>query len=251
MFDLESNEVLCEFIRSKIRSIVEDPATAELLCPTEYPFGAKRPPIGHHYYEAFNRPNVELVDVSDDPIESVTPHGLRTGARAFDLDVLVFALGFDAITGSILGIDIHGRAGSSLEKQWADGPQTYLGCCAHGFPNLFFVAGPQSPFANQPVIVDLTVGWIVEAIAHVVREGLTAIEPSAEAVERWCSEMDMMRKASPVFDGAENINSFIVGTNVEGKATATYFFHGSIPMFRERLEAAVSGGFAEFEEIPS
>jgi cation diffusion facilitator CzcD-associated flavoprotein CzcO len=244
MADIEANEIFCEFIRSKIRSIVHDPETAELLCPKGYPFGAKRPPIGHHYYEAFNRDNVELVDVRTDRI---TPSGLRTQAREFDLDVLLFATGFDAITGSILGIEVHGRGGISLAEQWSDGPRTYLGTSAHGFPNLFFVAGPQTPFANQPVIIDLTIGWMIETIRFVLDEGIDAIEPAAAAVEQWCRDVDRMRDASPLFQDLGDLHTFIVGTNVEGKARATYFFHAPIPMFRERLDAAVQNKYEEFD----
>jgi cation diffusion facilitator CzcD-associated flavoprotein CzcO len=249
MADIEANELFCEFIRSKIRAIVHDPDTAELLCPKGYPFGAKRPPIGHHYYEAFNRENVDLVDVRTDPIDRITPTGLRTQARAFDLDVLLFATGFDAITGSILGIDIRGRAGTSMAEQWAGGPRTYLGACANGFPNLFFIAGPQTPFANQPVIIDLTVGWMIETVRFMLDEGIEALEPSAAAVERWCHDVDTMRDASPLFQDLGDLHTFIVGTNVEGKARATYFFHAPIPMFRERLGSAVQNKFEEFDVV--
>jgi cation diffusion facilitator CzcD-associated flavoprotein CzcO len=249
MADLEANELFCEFIRSKIRAIVQDPETAELLCPKGYPFGAKRPPIGHHYYEAFNRDTVELVDVRTDPIERITPTGLRTHERAFDLDVLVFATGFDAITGSILGIDVWGRNGVSLAEQWSEGPRTYLGCCANGFPNLFFVAGPQTPFANQPVIIDLTIGWMIDAVRFVLDQGLEAIEPSEQAVAQWCADVDQMREASPLFKEIDDLHTFIVGTNVEGKPRATYFFHAPIPMFRERLGSAVHNKFEEFDLV--
>src|SRR5262249_20163508 len=152
-------------------------------------------------------------------------NGLRTRDHEYPLDVIVFALGFDAITGSILGIDIRGRGSESLEKQWAAGPRTYLGCCAHGFPNLFFVAGPQTPFANQPVVIDITAGWARDAIRYMLANDLAALEPSAEAVDQWCAELDRFRDASPVFSHADDIHSFIVGANVEGKPKATYFYH--------------------------
>jgi cyclohexanone monooxygenase len=249
MTDLESNGVLCEFIRSKIRSIVADPTTAELLCPKNYPFGAKRTPIGHHYYEAFNRDNVTLVDVAADPIARITPAGLTTREHEYPLDEIIFAVGFDAITGAILDIDIRGRGGEVLEKQWANGPRTYLGCMANGFPNLFFVAGPQTPFANQAVVIDATAGWVTEAIRHVHENGLAGFEPSAESVDQWCAELDGMRSANPIFGHIDTINSFIVGTNVEGKPKATYFYHAPIPMFRDRAEAIVRDGFAEFESL--
>ncbi len=246
MTDLESNEMFCDFIRSKIRAIVDDPETAELLCPKGYPFGAKRPPIGHHYYETFNRENVTLVDVADDPIERVTPTGLKTRSTEYQLDALVFALGFDAITGAAVSIDLRGRQGESLRDQWASGPRTYLGCCAHGFPNLFFIAGPQTPFANQPVVIDVTVDFAMAAIRHVLAQGLADLEPSSDVVSEWCAEMDMMRLGNPVFARAEQVHSFIVGANVEGKAEASYFYHGPVTVFRERLEKVAQQGFEEF-----
>ncbi len=251
MSDLESNEIFCEFIRDKIRSIVHDPTTAELLCPKNYPFGAKRPPIGHRYYETFNRDNVTLVDVSDDPIERITQTGLATRERIFDLDTLIFALGFDAITGSILSIDIDGRDGISIQEAWADGPQTYLGCCAHGFPNLFFIAGPQTPFANQPVVIDVTVGLAVAAIRHVLEGDLSRIEPSAEAVEQWHAETDQLRAANKALTHAEEVHSFLIGANVEGKAEASYFYFAPVSNFRQRLETVAHDGFVEFDVATS
>jgi cation diffusion facilitator CzcD-associated flavoprotein CzcO len=249
--DMESNEVLCEFIRNKIRSIVDDPETAELLCPKGYPFGAKRPPIGHHYYEAFNRPNVRLVDVHDDPIRRITPTGLATGEREFEFDAIIYALGFDAITGSILSIDFRGRGGESLQEQWVSGPRTYLGCCAHGFPNLFFVAGPQTPFANQPVVIDVTVELATAAIRYALENDLAAIEPSAAAVEQWCTDVDALRAANKAVANAEDVNSFIIGANVEGKAVGSYFYFAPVTTFRERLEATARDGFAEFDVAPA
>jgi cation diffusion facilitator CzcD-associated flavoprotein CzcO len=249
--DMESNEVLCEFIRNKIRSIVDDPETAELLCPKGYPFGAKRPPIGHHYYEAFNRPNVRLIDVHDDPIRRITPTGLATGEREFEFDAIIYALGFDAITGSILSIDFRGRGGQSLQEQWASGPRTYLGCCAHGFPNLFFVAGPQTPFANQPVVIDVTVELATAAIRYALENDLAAIEPSAAAVEQWCTDVDALRAANKAVANAEDVNSFIIGANVEGKAVGSYFYFAPVTTFRERLEATARDGFAEFDVEPA
>jgi cyclohexanone monooxygenase len=249
--DMESNELFCEFIRNKIRSIVDDPVTAELLCPKGYPFGAKRPPVGHHYYEAFNRDDVDLIDVRDDAIQRITRTGVATRDREFELDTLIFALGFDAITGSILSIDFKGRGGQSLQEQWASGPRAYLGCCAHGFPNLFFVAGPQTPFANQPVVIDVTVELATAAIQHVLEHDLAAIEPSVAAVEQWCADVDALRVANKAVENAREVNSFIIGANVEGKAVGSYFYFAPVTTFRERLEATAAAGFVEFDAEPA
>ncbi len=251
MSDMESNEIFCEFIRNKIRSIVDDPETAELLCPKNYPFGAKRPPIGHRYYETYNRDNVSLIDVSDDPIERITPTGVKTRDREFAVDALIFAVGFDAITGSILSIDVRGRDGVSMQDLWNAGPRTYLGCCAPGFPNLFFVAGPQTPFANQPVVIDVTVGLAVAAIRHVLDKDLPGIEPSTAAVDAWLAETDELRAANKAIARAEEVHSFLVGANVEGKAEASYFYFAPVSDFRVRLESVAREGFVEFDVAPA
>jgi cyclohexanone monooxygenase len=189
--------------------------------------------------------------VSDDPIERITPTGLKTREREFELDVLIFALGFDAITGSILSIDIRGRDGVPIQSVWDAGPRTYLGCCAPGFPNLFFVAGPQTPFANQPVVIDVTVGLAVAAIRHVLDEDLPGIEPSAGAVDAWSAETDELRAANKALARAEEVHSFLIGANVEGKAEASYFYFAPVSIFRERLESVAREGFAEFDVVPA
>jgi cation diffusion facilitator CzcD-associated flavoprotein CzcO len=250
--DLGSNEVFCEFIRNKIRSTVKDPVTAELLCPKGYPFGAKRPPFGHGYYETFNRDNVTLVDVRDDPIERITPTGLRTTTDEYDLDVIIVGVGFDASTGAILSIDIRGRDGQALKDRWADGPQTYLGVCVDGFPNMFMVAGPQSPFANVPVVIDNCAHFISRAINYVTENDLAYLDPTSEAREDWCAEADSLLSAVPVMSkGAAlsrsgNFRSFFLGSNVPGKPLATYFYFGGVALYRQRLEAVVETGFAGF-----
>jgi cation diffusion facilitator CzcD-associated flavoprotein CzcO len=245
----ESNEVLCEFIRSKIRSIVEDPATAELLSPRDYPFGAKRPPLGHGYYAAFNRPNVELVDVSDDPIERITPSGLRTATRSFELDAIIFGVGFDASTGSLLAIDIRGRDGEALADRWAEGPSTYVGACVDGFPNLFMVAGPQSPFANIPVVIDHSMQFITKVIDHELANGFDALEVTPEAVARWGDEATMLLDLQPIIKQGADHGSFFVGANVPGKPQGAYFYFGGATMYRERMDAEVDSGFASFVPV--
>lgn len=245
----EANEALCEFIRSKIRGIVNDPETAELLCPKGYPFGAKRPPIGHHYYEAFNRDNVLLVDVSANPIERVTAKGLLTQAGDYELDVLIFATGFDAITGAALAIDIRGRDGLTLREQWANGPRTLASCAVDGFPNMFLLAGPQSPFANQPVVIEIGVELVTRAIAYATERGLASIEASTEAVDAFVAEADQLRRANMAVQNAADVNSFIVGANVEGKAHGTYFFFGPVSAFRERTEGLANDGFKAFHVV--
>jgi cation diffusion facilitator CzcD-associated flavoprotein CzcO len=245
MIDERSNEAATDFIRSKIRATVTDPATAELLCPSGYPLGAKRPPLGHSYYEAFNRDNVTLVDVSDDPIERITPTGVRTGTEDHELDVIVFATGFDGSTGALMAMDIRGKGGESLNEKWADGPRTYLGLAVDGFPNMFMISGPQSPFANIPVIIDNAVRWIGRAITHERYGHLAALEATPEAVQGWVDETEALLGASLVRRG-ESVRSWFLGANVEGKPHAAFFFHGGANAYFERINDVADRGFEGF-----
>ncbi len=158
--NLEANTIVAEFVRNKIRGTVRDPGVAELLCPKDHPIGTKRLCLDTGYYETFNRPNVTLVDVRTHPIVEITPHGLQTTARDFDdIDILIFATGFDAMTGSMTRIDIRGVGGGELATAWADGPRTYLGFMVAGFPNLFMVHGPGSPSVLAQMIMGASGRW--------------------------------------------------------------------------------------------
>ena len=176
----QANEIASEFIRSKIRAIVKDPATADLLCP-KYPLAAKRPPCGHGYYEAYNRNNVPLVDASENPIAEILPTGLRTATDVYEADIIIFATGFDAITGAADGIDIRGRDGRRLRDTWHGVPRSYIGLAVDGFPNLFTVAGPLGPFANGPTMVEEQVEFVTAAIKHIQEHGSVALEAIPDA----------------------------------------------------------------------
>jgi cyclohexanone monooxygenase len=166
-----ANDVGSEFVRDRIRSIVRDPGTAEMLCPKNHPLGSKRPPLGHHYYETFNRKNVSLVDVSENSIEAVTENGPRLAdGAAYEFDMIVLATGFDVATGSLTAIDVCGSDGRSIKEIWCDGPLTHLGVPVSGFPNLFMVGGPGFPFGNFPMAMDFQTAWIADLIDH-AREG--------------------------------------------------------------------------------
>jgi cation diffusion facilitator CzcD-associated flavoprotein CzcO len=245
MLDEGSNEAATEFIRGKIREIVKDPATAELLSPKGYPLGAKRPPLGHSYYEAFNRDNVTLVDVNRDPIERITPGGVRTGTGDREFDILIFATGFDGSTGALMAMDIRGRNGESLQEKWADGPRTYLGLAVDGFPNMFLIAGPQSPFANIPVIIDNAVRWIGRAVSHIRSDHLRSLEATPEAVQGWVDETEVLLSTSLVRRG-ESVRSWFLGANVEGKPHAAFFFHGAANDYFDRIHDVADLGFEGF-----
>lgn len=191
LVDRESNKFLADFIADKIRHRVNDPETAEKLIPKDHPFGSKRVPMETEYYETFNQSNVRLVDVSEDPIVEVTETGLRTKTESFDLDVIVYATGFDAVTGALDQINIVGRDGTTLNDYWADGPLTYLGVQARGFPNFFTLVGPHSgaSFCNIGVCGALQVEWVARLIHHMENQKILSVEPTERAQEEWTDEV--------------------------------------------------------------
>lgn len=241
--DENSNEIASEFIRNKIRTIVEDPETAELLCPKDYPFVGKRPPLGHFYYEAFNRENVQLVDVSEEPISRITAKGVQVGDTEYEADVLIFATGFDAATGSITRIDIRGDDGTSVEDKWKDGAKTYLGLAVDGFPNMFMIFGPHAPFANGPVIMEGMTKWIGNAMEHARAEGISRIEAEPAAVEQWGELLEELLNATVVPKGR---NNYFVGANIPGKANSPVFFLGGAKAYNEACQAAAEKGYEGF-----
>jgi cation diffusion facilitator CzcD-associated flavoprotein CzcO len=243
--DRFSNETACEFIRSKIRETVTDPATAEALCPKGYPYGAKRPPAGSGYYETFNRDDVTLVDVHDDPITAFTPSGLRTATRGFDADVLVFATGFDATTGAYDQVDIRGRDGRSLADKWRAGPVSNLGLAVAGFPNLFMVSGPMSPFANMPTCIEENVDWIVAALDRLRADGLDSIESTEEGERAWTAHTQEVAAATVAADGAA-VHSWFSGANVAGKARVVNLYFGGADNYFAACRAAAEDGYAGF-----
>jgi cation diffusion facilitator CzcD-associated flavoprotein CzcO len=203
-------------------------------------------PLETHYYEAFNRDNVHLVDLSETPIERVTENGLLTSEREYELDVLVYATGFDAVTGAFDGIDIHGRSGFELRECWREGPETFLGMLVHGFPNFFMPTGPQSGSAstNYPRGIETGVNWCTVLLQHMRKSGAALVEPSAEAQRRWTDhlkklyEIMLMRKAQGWFTG--------YNSNVEGHEAGKirYFvYNGGAPKYRARLREVAERGY--------
>ncbi|MFL5831110.1 MAG: alpha/beta hydrolase fold domain-containing protein, partial [Solirubrobacteraceae bacterium] len=183
----EANAVAAEFVRSKIRQIVDDSETAERLCPTTHPIGTKRICVDIDYYETYNRDNVTLVDVQADPIERITSTGIKTRDAHYELDLMVFATGFDAITGALLEIDIRGRAGQTLRQKWSEGPRTYLGLTLAGFPNMFLVTGPGSPsvLSNMVCSIEQHIDWIADCIGYLRERGVDTIEATEDAESGW------------------------------------------------------------------
>jgi cation diffusion facilitator CzcD-associated flavoprotein CzcO len=194
--DVDGNALLANLIREKIRTVVKDPETAEALTPHDHPFGAKRPCLDTNYYATYNRPNVTLVNLRQEPITEITATGITTGKRNFDVDVIVFATGFDAMTGAIKAVyPITGRDGKSLSDVWASGPQTYLGLTVAGFPNLFLITGPGSPsvLSNMAVSIEQHVDWVVERLAAMREAGFTTIDATETAQAAWHSTWPIAR----------------------------------------------------------
>ncbi|MEQ8860973.1 MAG: NAD(P)/FAD-dependent oxidoreductase [Pseudomonadales bacterium] len=229
--DPRANELAAEFVRSKIRSIVDDPETAELLCPDTV-LGCKRLCADSGYFETFNRDNVELVDVSSAPIERLTEHGVVTGGREFRLDSIVFATGFDAMTGALLRCDIRGRGGLPLRQKWAAGPKTYLGLMIAGFPNLFTMTGPGSPsvLANMITAGEQHAEFIARLIADLGRRDARLVEADPDAEAAWV-ELVNARAAETLYP---RCNSWYLGANVPGKPRVFMPFIG-FPPYKERL----------------
>lgn len=242
--NLEANDILAEFVRSKIRGIVHDPKTAELLSPTTYPIGSKRICMASNYYETFNRPNVELVDVNAFPIEQITESGLRTTASEFELDTIILATGFDAMTGSLLQMNISGIGGMNLEEKWEDGPTTALGLMVSGFPNFFMVHGPGSPSVLAQMITtgEWQVDWICRTIEWARRQQLSRFQATPQQEEDWSLELE--RVAAPTL--YSKAASWYVGANIPGKPRRLMMYVGGFSRYSELCTRASENGYQEF-----
>ena len=244
--DRAANDTASEFIRTKIREIVKDPETAAKLTDFDHPYAAKRPPIDTEYFEAFNRPNVSLVDVRANPIERITPKGVRLrDGTEHPLDIVVFATGFDAMTGPLLRIDIRGRGGRSLREAWEAGPRTYLGLGVAGFPNLFTVTGPGSPsvLCNMPVAIEQHVEWITDCIAHLRGRGLGRIEAEPDAADRW---VEHVNEAADTTLLPQASSSWYLGANVPGKPRVFMPYAGGMARYRGICDDVAAKGYEGF-----
>ena len=243
--DAAANETAAEFIRNKIRAIVDDPDTAEKLCPTDHPFGTKRPCLDTDYYATYNRPDVDLVDLRATPLVRLTSEGVVTTDQVYPVDAVVFATGFDAMTGAIAAIDITGAEGVDLRKRWADGPRTYLGLMVAGFPNLFTVTGPGSPsvLSNMMVSIEQHVEWIAGCLEHLRSTGHTTIEATVEAEDDWVDHVREVGDAT-LYPKA---NSWYMGANVPGKPRVFLPYVGGVGTYRAICDDVVADGYRGFE----
>lgn len=248
LFVKEANDTAADFVRARIRERVKDPEVAELLCPTNV-IGCKRLCVDIGYYETYNRPNVTLVDVSEQPVEAITPTGVRAHGEEYKVDAIVFAPGFDAMTGALLKIDIRGRDGLPLAEKWDGGPQTYLGLATVGFPNLFMITGPGSPsvLTNMIPSIEQHVDWVTDCIAYLRDRRLGEIEPTAEA------EHDWVRHVNEVADLSlrSTCSSWYVGANVPGKPRVFMPYIGGFPAYVKKCEEVVANGYEGFDLRPA
>ncbi|HTB36512.1 MAG TPA: NAD(P)/FAD-dependent oxidoreductase [Reyranella sp.] len=242
----EANRAAYSFWRDKTLKRIKDPAVAEILAPAEplHPFGVKRPSLEQHYYEIFNQPNVRLVDLRTNPIERVTPGGIKAAADAHELDILVLATGFDAVTGGLTRIDIRGTEGETLKEKWAKGVRAQLGMAAAGFPNLLFVYGPQSPngFCNGPTCAEVQGDWIARLLDHLRQRNYTRVEATVAAEEAWRAQVLELAEAT-LFPRAD---SWYLGANIPGKLREMLSFTGGLPAYLEKCRESAERGYEGF-----
>ena len=240
-----ANHEFAEFFRSKIRAIVDDPQTASDLCPTDYPVATKRPCLDTNYYATYNLPHVRLVNVRKHPIRQITETGIDTAHEAFTFDAIVFATGFDAVTGAITAVDITGRDDAALMDKWADGPQTYLGLTTAGFPNLFLITGPGSPsvLSNMAVSIEQHVDWVLDCLGHLRAHGFAAIEPTAMAEAGWTQHVNDCADIT-LFPAA---NSWYMGANVPGKPRVFLPYPAGVDFYRATCDEVVARDYLGFK----
>jgi len=240
----EANDTAAEFVRNQIRKIVKDPETAERLGPKTYPIGTKRICVDSGYFETYNRDNVDLVDISSKPIERFTPDGLVANGRHYTFDSVVFATGFDAMTGTLFRVDIRGRGSRALKEKWAAGPRTYLGLMSEAFPNMFMITGPGSPSVKSNMIISIEqhVDMVTDTLVHMREHGLALLEPERAAEDAW---VDHVQEAAnrTLFPLA---NSWYMGSNIPGKPRLFTPYIGGVGRYRQTCEEIVADGYRGF-----
>lgn len=239
-----ANDTAANFVRGKIAEIVKDPETAKLLQPNSHPIGTKRICIDTDYFATFNRPNVSLVDIKTNLIEEITANAVRVAGKDHEVDALVMATGFDAMTGSVAKIDISGPGGRTLNEKWAEGPKTYLGLMSAGFPNLFIITGPGSPsvLSNMIVSIEQHVDWITDCLVHMRRQGVATMEASGEAEDKWVAHVNEVARGT-LYPQA---NSWYMGANIPGKPRIFMPYIGGVGVYRRICDEVAAKGYEGF-----
>lgn len=245
----EANETIAEFVREKIRSIVKDPATAEALTPKGFPFGTKRVCLSSGFYEAFNNDHVHLVDLRKTPIVAITPKGIKTTEKEYEFDAIVYATGYDAVTGAVTRIDIRGKGGVSIKDKWAAGPQTYLGLAMAGFPNLFLITGPQSPnvFTNMAPSIEQHVEWVAKAIEHARKNDVVEMEAASAAEKAWVAHTNALAESTLYVE----TNSWFMGANVPNKPRVLLGYVGGFAPYVDKCDEVAAKGYEGFVQTPA
>ncbi len=247
--DKAANDTAAEFVRSKIREKVTDPEVAEALSPRSHPMGTKRPCLDSGYYETFNSEHVHLVDLRTTPLVELTENGVRTSEREYEFDAIVFATGFDAMTGALNAIDIRGKDGVTLRQKWSEGPRTYLGIAVAGFPNLFTITGPSSPsvLSNMMVSIEQHVDWISDCISYLREREITEIDATTEAEDEWLAHVEEVGDYT-LYPTAD---SWYMGSNVPGKPRVFMAYIGGVGVYRERCDQVAANGYEGFALSPA
>lgn len=244
MTNKEANDTMSEFVRNKIRERVKNPAVAEKLVPKDHPFGTKRVPMESGYYEVFNQDNVVLVDLHKTPIQRITPKGIKTSATEYEFDMIIFATGFDAVTGAFSRMDIRGTAGQALKDKWADGPRTYLGVQSVGFPNMFMLVGPHNgaTFCNIPRCIEQNVEWVTGCIRYMREHNYQRIAATPKAEDEW-TEHANETAAHTLLPMAD---SWFMGANTPGKKRNFLLYAGGFPNYRAKCDEVAAKGYEGF-----
>lgn len=251
--DLDANEAAADFIRRKIKERVKDPDTAELLTPRGYPLFAKRPPLDHGFYEAFNRDDVHLVDIANrEPLVEITETGVRTTETDYEFDIIVLATGFDAYTGALECMEIRGAKGETLKEKWRGAPNTIMGVCTADFPNLFMVTGPQAPFANLPTSIEQNISWITNCIKRAESGGYDLVLPRHDAELEWATQTAEIMDQT-VMKYGDAAHTWFLGSNIPGKGPLALVYFGGAHVYFDKLRDSVESGFPEldFERLAS
>jgi len=244
LVDREANALISDFIARKIRQRVKDPAVAAKLIPKNHGFGTRRVPLETRYYEVYNQPNVKLVDINETPIERITPAGIKTSDAEYEFDMIIYATGFDAITGSFDRVDIRGVDGRRLRDEWKAGPQTFLGILVEGFPNMLMVMGPHAGLGNFPRAAEYSVNWVTGLVRFARDRGLTRIEATSAGVAQWTDHVKALGEGLLM----NEIDSWMTGVNrnVEGKSTRKIMrYSGGHPAFREHCDRVAADGYRQ------
>ena len=244
LIDRKANATISDFVARKIRQRVKDPKVAEKLIPKNHGFGTRRLPLETFYYEAYNQDNVELVDITENPIERITPEGIKTSAAEYEFDIIIYATGFDAITGSFDKIDFRGVGGARLKDKWKSGPETYLGIMVHEFPNMLMLMGPHTALGNIPRSIEYSVEWVTGLITFATKNRLTRLEATPDGVKSWTDHVKALGEGLL----ANEVDSWMTGinSNVEGKQTRIVArYSGSAPAYRARCDEVAAKGYEE------